>query len=232
MKFKLKNTKKDRIIQISVVIVGIALATVILILLFSNSKNNLNEGAFKLNDVVVSNTLDLTDMLLGNDITDSNISYDISTNSKINISIAKLSNNISIKSAYIDNFKTNFDYNYNIYTNIKEMKYVTNKTKFDIVLEEKENTYETDFYIACLNIEKGLSLKTDMNKKTLLSSLDTSIYEDTDKIGKVSFDLNIVDSKNETYTVTLKYKIDLTNFLNDNYYVNKLNINDNYFTKE
>lgn len=231
MKINLKTTKKDRIIQLSIVVIGVIIASIILIILFNKEKTSINQGAFKINDIVISNTIDITDMLLGNKIDESKLEYNLSTNSNIYISIAKLSNSLDIKSAYINNFKFKLGYSFNIYTNIEKMELINKNTKFDIKLDKKENTYETNFNIACIDIEKGLKLKEDIKATTLLQLLETSIYEDNDKIGYVNFDLNIIDTKNNTYKASLKYKVDLTNFLIKNYYIDKVNTTNYNFIK-
>ena len=231
MKFKLKNTKKDRIVQISILCISLIVAGIVLVLLFSKKGDNLNEGNFKLNDVIISNTIDITDMLLGKEILDTKTEYNLSINSKIDISIAKLSNINEIKSAYIDNFNTNLSYEYNVYRDIKELELINSNTKFNIDLINKENTHETTFYIACLDIQKNLKLKENINSSSLINALDVGIYEGIDSIGKVKFDLNIIDSKDGKYKATINYDIKLDKFVDENYYIDNINVYNINFRK-
>ena len=228
---KLKNTKKDRLINVTILVVSILVAYVVIFLLFNNKDNKLNEGDFKLNDLYISNTIDITDMLLGKEVVDSKVEYDLSTNSKFNISIAKLSNSNEIKQAYIDNFDINFDYEYNVYNNIKDLKKITKDTKLDIELLDKGNTYETIFYIACLDFKKDLKLKESIDSLSLIKVLEVDIYNDAVNIFKVKFDINIVDNKDERYKASIEYNVDLTKFLNNNYYIDDINIYDINFVK-
>lgn len=229
MKMKIKSTKRQRFIKLMIVSVSVILSVCIILFLFENNNDDINQGYFKINDVAISNSIDITDLLLEKEVEEDDIKFNLSLNSKIDINIAKLSENVEIIDMYADNFKLDND-NYSYYINeISENLNVYDDTVINLEFEKQNNTYTTNFNLLNLDIKTDLKLKENIEDSNLLNAFDVSIYEYDIYI--IKFDLNIVDSKNDVYKAEISFSVNLENAVENGYYVDTLNTGKIYFEK-
>lgn len=252
MRIKITSTKKERFIKLMIVAFSCIFITIAVYFLYNmDNDKNINEGYFKINDIAISNLVDITNFMadisdnvdiyaINNDTDNENIKFDLSINSKIDIMIAKLSENIDVTKMFINNLKVSagdyYIYDKSISLNSDNIISLSNENKLssDTVLEleyeEKNNAYLTSFSLLNANVKEALELKKDISEDfSILKAFDVNIYENESYV--VSFNINIVDSKTDIYTSKINMIVRLEDLAKNGYNVNKLNIGNITFKK-
>ncbi len=226
---KSKSTKKDRIKHIIIVVVPLIIIALVMTFLL-RPVGEINEGLFKINEVVVGNTIDITDFILGNEIDSEKLDLSLTLNSNVQINIGDLSKTANITKIYLSNVKSSVGNDIlNFYTNdIKLRQNVDETIEYELEMIQDENTSKVQFNMLFENIKQNLDLSLDTLEDGLVNGLDVDIYKSNDI--QIYFDLNIVDSNGKVLVSNMKFNVDLTKLTENNYSIDILNA-DKYIFK-
>lgn len=231
-----KDNKKKKFLNIVLLLISLIIV-VFLSMYLLDTTGKVNQGYFRINDLVISSTVSVEDKEKAetpasqdnaqqtevekesiNSLADLKLSA--SQNNEILFLIAK-TNGIEAKDIYIDNVKVDYPVLYeNMYLYQSKENKIDLKTqdiRLDIVKEDKDNQYLIKLNIDNLNFIKDAAMpNSDVSAVkfdgTILNVLN---IKSSDIMFKISFDLNITDSSNKLNTckvnLNLPSKLIVTN---------------------
>ncbi|MEG1705792.1 MAG: hypothetical protein RR290_04385, partial [Clostridia bacterium] len=219
-----KKIKKEKFLIVNIILFSIVIAVIISIYLLDTT-SKINQGSFRLNDLVTYSTVTIDEVdIYGNIIDEKNEpkvsdigakNFNVSQNNNITMYIAK-DNEMTAKEIYINNIKLNYPkLTENMYIYIDELNKF-NLNKKDIIVSLDKEEIDTQ-YVIRLNIDNSNCIKTAniLKDKTEIKFDGTIFNLSNIKISdiqfKISFDLNILDVKGKLNIC--KFKLILPNEL-------------------
>jgi len=214
---KLKiNNKKNKFINLLIVIFSLTIV-VILCMFLLDATGKINQGSFRVNDLVVSSTVDVVDNEVQKETTDatpktefnlSDLRLDVTQKNVISFLIAKTSD-AEIAAINIDSIKIN-------YPILTESMFIYQKedNKIDLKTESIKLTLDKEDkdgqYLIKVNIDNFNCIKSAVIPEastsiiydgTIFNVLNTKI---SDVIFDIEFNLNITDSNGRTNICKVK----------------------------
>jgi hypothetical protein len=204
------NNKKNKFINILIGIISLAIV-VLLCTFLLDATGKINQGSFRVNDLVISSTVAIVDNEVKKETTDttqktefslSDLRLDVTQKNEISFLIVKTSDS-EIADIYIDNIKTNYPVlTENMFIYQKEDNKIDLKTeniKLTLNKEDKDGQYLIKINIDNSNCIKGAVIPEATTSivydGTVFKVLNTKI---SDIVFDIEFNLNITDSNGRT----------------------------------
>ena len=218
-------------------IVIIVIVSVLLIFLISKiliNNSDINQGKFRVNDVVLRSTLDVEEISSNEDLTNGfeNMTLNLSQRNNISMLIA---NKANIKDIYIDNISITEPASKGevvVYqNNAKDEKIDYSSDVVAIYPDEKEGQILINLNIDNVDFLKDVKIPDGTNAITFDGTLlKTLEYNLEDLNVKVKFNLNIVDESGKVNVCKFKFTFPEGDLINNGISIKRQNLNDYKFT--
>lgn len=230
-----KKNKSNKFVNIIVIIVSIAII-IVLCTFFLDTTGKINQGYFRMNDVVIYSAVDVQDKEITqstevkenttaeatqentNEATSnpinslSDLTLNVSQKNEISFLVAN-TKGIDAASIYIDNLKINYPVsteNMYIYQNEKnKIDLKTENIKLDLTKEDRDGQFLIKIKIDNVNCVKDATIKSTDSSTVLFDGTILKILNTklSDIKFDITFDLNIVDSTGKINTCKIKLNL-------------------------